>query len=90
MIRNHAYQEGDSVLIAIPEGWWEEGGEATKSPFATRIGETLQLEAEIVEFSSSGENGEIEDTVKVENVRGEIISIDLEWIKELIRRREDD
>lgn len=87
MLRNHMYQEGDTVLVAIPAGWWEEGGEATKFPFATQIDGNLELEAEVVSFVESKEDG---DLVKVENVRGEVITVDISWIREMIARREDE
>lgn len=88
MIRTHQYQEGDRVQVKIPEGWWEEGGEATKFPFARQEGKNLLIEAVIIEFSSS--EGEVEDTAKVENVRGEHINIEIEWIQELLDREKDE
>lgn len=88
MLRTHQYQEGDRVQIRIPAGWWEDGGEATKFPFAEQRGADLMIEAVILEFSST--EGEIEDSAKVENVRGESINVDIEWIEELIAREDDE
>jgi hypothetical protein len=88
MTRNNMYQEGDTVLIKIPAGWWEEGGEATKFPFATQVGNDLQLEVEILSFVTMDES--FEDSARVENIRGEVFIVDISWICEIVSKREDD
>lgn len=87
MPRNHMYQEGDTVLVRLPAGWWEEGGEATKFPFATQVNGNLEVEVEVISFDATEETG---DSVRVENVRGEVFTVDISWIHELIAKREDE